>query len=118
MLYRHYRRDGMPIKNIVDRGGDHLLVLKGNQKNSRNRYEVCQHLTLDASDLEIDTSAWSNLNIIGMVESQRTIKDESSVEYRYYIGSMEKYFEFFAQSVRAHWGVENCGDGEPHLDFH
>ncbi len=124
-------------KNIIDGGGDYLLALKGNQEKlckrveeifqesdlsdyegydadyyetqekSRDRYEVRRHWTLDVSDMDIDTSAWSNLNIIGMVESQRTIKDETSVEYRYYIGSIENDAELFAQSVRAHWGVEN-----------
>ena len=42
-----------------------------------------------------------------MVESQRTIKNETSIEYRYYIGSVENNAKCFAQSVRKHWGVEN-----------
>ncbi len=42
-----------------------------------------------------------------MVESQRTIKNETSIEHRYYIGSIENNAERFAQSVRNHWGVEN-----------
>ena len=42
-----------------------------------------------------------------MVESHRTIKEETSIDYRYYIGSIENNAELFAQSVRKHWGVEN-----------
>ena len=42
-----------------------------------------------------------------MIESQRTLNGETSVEYRYYIGSVENDAKQFAESARAHWGVEN-----------
>ncbi len=124
-------------KQIIDAEGDYLLALKGNQSNlskqveavfeqanetgyegydvdyyetkepSRDRYEVRRHWTLSVTDTPINTQPWKELNIIGMVESQRTIKDEPSIDYRYYIGSIENNARLFAQSVRNHWGVEN-----------
>ncbi|VAW84023.1 Mobile element protein, partial [hydrothermal vent metagenome] len=39
--------------------------------------------------------------------SQRTINNQTSVEYRYYIGSIENDAELFGNTVRRHWGVEN-----------
>ena len=124
-------------KQIIDAGGDYVLALKGNQstlseqveevfekandvgyegydvdyyeteERSRDRDELRRHWTLSASDTQIDTHPWSGLNIIGMIETQRTINKETSIEYRYYIGSIENNAECFAQSVRKHWGVEN-----------
>ena len=124
-------------KQIVEAEGDYLLALKGNQSSlseqveavfeqankagyegydvdyyetkepSRDRYEIRRHWTLSVADIQINTQPWKGLNIIGMVESQRTIKNETSIEYRYYIGSIENNAKCFAQSVRKHWGVEN-----------
>ncbi|NNF95850.1 MAG: ISAs1 family transposase, partial [Halobacteria archaeon] len=124
-------------KQIVEAEGDYLLALKGNQSSlseqveavfeqaneagyedydvdyyetkepSRDRYEVRRHWTLSVADTQINTQPWEGLNIIGMVESQRTIKNETSIDYRYYIGSIENNAKLFAQSVRDHWGVEN-----------
>ena len=50
---------------------------------SRDRFEVRRHWTLSVSDTPINTQPWKGLNIIGMVESQRTIKDETSIDYHY-----------------------------------
>lgn len=124
-------------EQIINGGGDYVLALKGNQgalseqvkcffeetnrsgfeaydvdyfetkEISRDRCEVRRHWTLNVSETEIDAGPWSNLNIIGMVESQRTINKQTSVEYRYYIGSIENNAKLFGNAVRRHWGVEN-----------
>ncbi len=124
-------------RQVIDGGGDYVLALKGNQgalseqvescfsegnktsfeglnvdyyetkEVSRNRYEIRCHWTLNISETRIDIEPWSKLNIIGMVESQRTINNQTSVEYRYYIGSIKNDAELFGNTVRRHWGVEN-----------
>ncbi len=124
-------------KQIIDGGGDYLLALKGNQstlseqveavfakadeagytgydvdfyetmERSRDRLERRRHWTLSAANTEIEADPWRGINIVAMVESQRTIKSETRVEYRYYIGSIENDAKRFAESARAHWGVEN-----------
>lgn len=124
-------------KQIIDGGGDYLLALKGNQstlseqveavfakadeagytgydvdfyettERSRDRLERRRHWTLSAANTEINADPWRGINIVAMVESQRTIKSETSVEYRYYIGSIENDAKRFAESARVHWGVEN-----------
>jgi predicted transposase YbfD/YdcC len=53
-----------------------------------------------------DAGRWKGLKSIGMVESERTIKGETSIERRHYICSLSDV-EPFAHAVRAHWGVEN-----------
>ncbi len=42
-----------------------------------------------------------------MVECERTIKDKTTIEYRYYIGSIENNAQLFGNSVREHWSIEN-----------
>ncbi len=42
-----------------------------------------------------------------MVESTREINDESSLDRRYYISSLECDAEVFGKAVRNHWGIEN-----------
>jgi predicted transposase YbfD/YdcC len=53
------------------------------------------------------TASWKNLNLIGMVESQRTVRGKTSIERRFFISSLEKNVDLFAKAVRQHWGIEN-----------
>lgn len=124
-------------KQIIEQDGDYLLALKGNQGNlseaveaifdkadkvgykgygvdyyetaerSRNRTEIRRHWTMECDDYLEHTKTWKGLNMIGMVESERTIDGQTSIEYRYYIGSIENNAAVFGQSVRHHWGIEN-----------
>jgi predicted transposase YbfD/YdcC len=54
-----------------------------------------------------DKEKWKGLTSIGCVESKRTLRDETSVEYRYYLTSLKANASEFAEAVRAHWRVEN-----------
>ena len=124
-------------KRIIDQQGDYLLALKGNQsglheaveavfreadnvgykdypvdyfetsERSRNRLEIRRHWTIECDGLFEQTELWEGLKIIGMVESERTVNDQTTIEYRYYIGSIENSAQLFGKSVRDHWGVEN-----------
>jgi predicted transposase YbfD/YdcC len=47
------------------------------------------------------------MNMLGMVESERTLDGKTAVETRYYIGSIGTDVACFARAVRAHWGIEN-----------
>lgn len=100
-------------KQIIEQDGDYLLALKGNQGNlseaveaifdkadkvgykgygvdyyetaerSRNRTEIRRHWTMECDDYLEHTKTWKGLNMIGMVESERTIDGQTSIEYRY-----------------------------------
>ena len=73
-----------------------------------NRTETRRHWTLPLSDTLIKEHTWSGLNVIAMVESERTVRGEpTSIEHRYYIGSIGQDAKRFAHAVRSHWGGEN-----------
>ena len=42
-----------------------------------------------------------------MLESERTVGNQTSLERRYYISSLAPDAERIAHAIRAHWGVEN-----------
>ena len=124
-------------KPIVEQGGDYLLALKGNQGNlseevealfdeadqvsyegygvqfhetqehNHGRHEVRRYWTMACEGRLTYAKRWSKLNMVGMVESERTVDGETSIEYRYYIGSFGNDVQTFAQGARGHWGVEN-----------
>ena len=124
-------------EQIIEQDGDYLLALKGNQERlseavealfdkadtvgyegylvdyyeteerSRDRTETRRYWTMECDDGLEHTKLWKGLNIIGMVESERSIQGQTSIECRYYIGSIENNAVLFGQSVRHHWGIEN-----------
>jgi predicted transposase YbfD/YdcC len=121
-------------EKIVDKGGDYLLALKGNQPTlhasviehfesrgsgysldffethdqAHGRHEVRRVWVSHAVE-EIQTAErWKSLATLVRVESTRTIKGEQSRESRYYICSRPKLSAKQAlAAVRSHWGIEN-----------
>lgn len=124
-------------KQIIEQQGDYVLAVKGNQsglqeavegvfqeadsigykdypvdyfetsERSRNRVEIRRHWTIECDGLFEQTKLWKGMKIIGMVECERTVNDTTTIEYRYYIGSIENNAQLFGKSVRDHWGIEN-----------
>jgi predicted transposase YbfD/YdcC len=122
---------------IIDRGGDYVLALKGNQglihqdvadyftyaqargfkgvahayhetlDADHGRIEIRRYWTVDALDWLADQAKWKGLNMIGLVESERHIGEEVSVEQRYYLASLDNNAQRFAHAVRGHWSIEN-----------
>src|SRR6266487_2081874 len=64
-------------------------------------------VTADLSRLTT-RDAWSGLQSIGMVETERQIGTNIEQETRYYISSREANVRSFATRVRGHWQIENC----------
>ena len=77
------------------------------EERNHGRHEIRRYWSLASEDLLVNTGLWGNLNMIGMMESQRTVDGETSIEYRYYIASIENSATEFARAVRGHWGIEN-----------
>ncbi len=71
------------------------------------RIEIRRHWTIEEFGDFPGKGAWKDLNMIGMIESERHIGDKVTTEQRYYISSQTDGAKQFASSVRAHWGVEN-----------
>ena len=42
-----------------------------------------------------------------MVEAERSVGEETTVERRYYLSSLRGKAEQFGDAVRSHWGIEN-----------
>jgi len=124
-------------KVIIEQGADYVLALKGNQgdldadvaqlftsarqRNFRNiehqfhstvsqghgRIETRRYWTMGNTEYLIGVHKWSGLKSIGMVESQREMNGEVSIEQRYYILSIDSDVHKFATAVRSHWSIEN-----------
>jgi len=120
-------------RQITAKGGDYLLMVKGNQPSLMAAIEtafISQHEALDvdrqcqaekshgrtvgqiASVLPaqgtVDLNDWPKCQTIGRIDSIRKVGDhESGLERRYYISSRDLSAAQLATAVRAHWGIEN-----------
>jgi len=50
---------------------------------------------------------WEGLQTIVMVESERTVKEKTTIEHRYYISSTVGTAAYLLNGSREHWGIEN-----------
>ena len=124
-------------EEIVKKGANYILALKGNQSNLRDNVELFfedakrssfkdisydAHETIDGDHGRIETrkiaaisdlnwlqgkEKWKALTSIIMVESEREVGDERSKETRYYISSLGADAHLLADSIRSHWAIEN-----------
>ena len=124
-------------KKIVDKKGDYVLALKGNQGALREDVElfaaeqkangfrdtsVSRHQTVDGDHGRIETRAtavihdvvwlqerhdWPGLKGIVMVEATREIDGKTEHETRFYITSLPLMAVQLGSIVRDHWAVEN-----------
>jgi predicted transposase YbfD/YdcC len=124
-------------ETIIEQKGDYVLALKGNHPNlyqdvvqlfkwarqqdwkgiehqfhqtinkDHGRIEIRRHWTMGNTEYLYGAEQWKGLQSIGMVESERRVKEKITVEQRYYLMSIESDAQRFAQSVRSHWGIEN-----------
>lgn len=122
---------------IRNQGGDYVLALKGNQSGlfedvkdyfeiaekdgyqgiendyyeetngGHGRVEVRRYRTLTQKDWLADIKGWKDLNMFGMVESERHVGDKISREKRYFIASLTGRAKQLGNAARGHWGVEN-----------
>lgn len=125
------------VKKIRDKKGDYVISLKGNQGTLHNdiklfletektnyfaktphdyyetiekghgRVETRRYWITDKINWLENKEQWTGLNTIGMVESERFVKGETSIESRYFICSIAPKASQFAQAVREHWAIEN-----------
>lgn len=120
-------------KTITTKGGDYLLMVKGNQPSLLNAIEMTFISHHDAEGVDrqghvekshgrivgqiasvlpakgtVDLADWPKCKTIGRIDSIRTIGEkESGLEQRYYISSRDLSADQLAAAVRAHWGIEN-----------
>jgi predicted transposase YbfD/YdcC len=117
--------------------GDYILALKGNQGNlhaevenffiqalqvtpeealceryineekSRGRLETREVWVTNQLDWLPQKDMWKDLNSVVCLKNTRVIKDKASVEFRYYISSMQADAWKIGHAIRSHWSVEN-----------
>jgi predicted transposase YbfD/YdcC len=76
-------------------------------EKDHGRIETRRYYQSDYLDWFADQAKWEGLSSLGMVESIREIKGQSTIERRYYLSSLKLDVATFARAVRGHWGVEN-----------
>ena len=124
-------------QKVVDKGGDYLISLKGNQGNlhkdvkmnfekptataffqmasteteaekGHGRIEIRRcKVSTDIDWIRARHPEWVELNSIVAVESERHIGDKVSIETRYFISSSTATPERLLSAVRQHWRIEN-----------
>ena len=122
---------------IIEKDADYVLALKGNQEHlyddvkrlfdtlfqqevapstldyyettesGHGRIEVRRYWTTSALDALRTKDQWRGLQTVGLVEAERTLNGETTLEQRYYLVSFPNDARTFGTSVRAHWGIEN-----------
>jgi len=124
-------------KKIIQQKGDYVLALKGNQGNLHKAITdyISRHMENDFAGVAarkhtesfkghgrideityyqmpvppdlIGRAKWVGLKTIGVAIRQSESGSKSSVEVRYYIGSIPMGVKRFARYVRGHWSIEN-----------
>ncbi|MFC0229605.1 ISAs1 family transposase, partial [Serratia aquatilis] len=118
--------------HIVEKGGDYLLAVKGNQERlskavrkalssvvpgmsdiacveqNRGRAEMREYHVIPATEVAREFPIWKGLTTLGVAIGYRyDPQGKESLEYRYYISSAELNKAQFANAVRSHWCIEN-----------
>jgi predicted transposase YbfD/YdcC len=71
------------------------------------RIEVRRVRVSDDIDWMSEKAQWKGLRTIVMVESERTVGQDTSIERRYYITSLVADAALVGSRIRGHWGIEN-----------
>lgn len=83
----------------------HKTVNKGH-----GRIEIRECWTTSAPDylwFLPDLKHWAGLRSIAMIKSERQTDRKTTIEYRYFISSLESNASQTLNAVRTHWGIEN-----------
>ena len=76
-------------------------------EKGHGRLEVRRCWAFTQLDCLSEPEQWPDLCMFGVIEAERTINGQTSVERRLYIGSIAANAALLADAVRAHWGIEN-----------
>jgi predicted transposase YbfD/YdcC len=133
---------------IVDQGGDYLLVVKANQERlltdiqktveqaldgelpksavrnvhtteTKGTVTETRHLTVVYHVEGIrDEAKWKKLRAVGMCRIERLLNGESRTDVRYFIVSRQLAARRIAEALRDHWGIENDLHWQLDVSFH
>jgi predicted transposase YbfD/YdcC len=124
-------------REVREQGADYVLALKDNHPHLRAEVEGVFEAVLNQSQADQSVSRaesgeqghgrtetrrgwsvaapkwltgydqWQDLKSLVLIESTRTIKDQTTTERRYFISSLAPDATRAMAAVRAHWGIEN-----------
>jgi predicted transposase YbfD/YdcC len=124
-------------RKIVDRGGHYALTVKDNQEHlhtdiqqafarafdsnfqgldhdsyemrdkGHGREEYRCYTVIHSTDGLRHAPEWSGLTTIGMCYSERTVREKTTHEVRYFIGNKRASAKYYGTGLRQHWGIEN-----------
>jgi predicted transposase YbfD/YdcC len=124
-------------KQIVDRGGDYILPVKGNQEklledvqrtvekaldgelkpgamrqfstneSGHGRQEKREYIVIEHVAEIRERALWPKIKMVGMCIRTRTVRGNTTSEVHYFIGSRRMGARQYAQALRAHWAIEN-----------
>ena len=132
------------IKSIVDKHGDYVAALKGNQHNFyqdvvdyfedeelyNKAYQKCHYEESEKAHNQLEkrtyimtddikwlnTKKWANLKSIGLCKKESIRNGNRILEIRYYITSLTiDEIRDFTRTIRDEWGIEN--NLHWHLDY-
>jgi predicted transposase YbfD/YdcC len=125
-------------RQVVEAGGDYLLVVKDNQQGllddilgcfvragdtdfrgvahdtyetpgrGHGRQERRPYTVLYDPEGIRDRAKWAKLTVIGRCYSERTVNGQTEYEARYFIGSKRAGARYYGRALRGHWQGENC----------
>ena len=133
-------------KQIVEKEGDYVFSLKGNQgtlhddvralfrsfpdlrnlgveeyktvDGDHGRIEERTYRVINTPRLFTKKHDWVGLSTLVEVSSKREIKGDIQTEKRYYISSLPKDAKKLGKVIRSHWAVENTLHWVMDLSFH
>ena len=124
-------------EKIVSKNADYVLALKGNQSTlyddvktfldaetnkpldtsacdfsedtdcGHGRIEIRRAWVSDQIDWLESKDAWSGLQSVCMIESERILGEKRTTERRYYISTMPAVASSLLTIIRSHWAIEN-----------
>lgn len=133
---------------IIERGADYVLALKGNQEGlfedvqwlfeqaqasgfanvahsfaqsidkGHGRIEIRRCWTLSELDYLIQAPAWTKLQTVVMVQSERRCNGQVTTENRFFISSLPSQAAVLLNAVRTHWSIENSLHWVLDVSFH
>jgi len=119
-------------EDIVSKGADYCLCVKGNQGNTEEevqsyfdttsippgqqlqtvdndhgRLETRRYFVADVPDVP-SLAEWPHCLSIARVESKREFNGKTEYETRHYLLSCKPNVQVAAKAIRGHWGIENA----------
>jgi predicted transposase YbfD/YdcC len=95
---------------LADESQEIHVALYETVEKGHGRIEHRRHWMIDDKDVIARLNPkgeWKGFRSIGMVQSERIMREKVTKETRYYIMSFERKVQTFAYVVRSHWGIEN-----------